>query len=34
MHDIAKPDNWDQMQFGEKWIWILEQQKELERLGF
>lgn len=27
---VSKPRNWEEMSFGEKWVWILEKQKELE----
>jgi hypothetical protein len=33
MTEIIKPDEWEEMSFGEKWIWILEKQREINQLG-
>jgi hypothetical protein len=34
MTEIIKPDDWDEMSFGEKWMWILEKQREISNLDF
>ncbi len=30
MERIEKPENWDRMNYGEKLIWLLEKQQELQ----
>lgn len=28
--NVVVPENWDRMNFGEKWIWLLEKEEEMK----